>query len=59
MIVPRTRAERRADALAAEARKLRAVAAPSREQRARLHEIVNDKLPAAWRAVNAVRARER
>jgi hypothetical protein len=51
----RTPAERRVDALAAEARKLRALDAPSREQRARLYEIEMRKLPAAWRAVQQMR----
>lgn len=45
----RTPAERSADSLATEARKLRAISHPSREQRARLWEIENRKLPAAWR----------
>lgn len=51
----RTKAERRADALAAEARKLRAIPKPSPRQAARLHEIETDKLPKAWRAVNQMR----
>lgn len=51
----RTRAERSVDKLAAEARKLRAVVKPSKEQRARLYEIETRKLPAAWRAVRRVR----
>jgi hypothetical protein len=51
----RTPAERRVDLLAAEARKLRAVARPSKEQRARLFEVESRKLPAAWRAVNQMR----
>jgi hypothetical protein len=51
----RTRAERRVDELAAEARKLRAVERPSVQQRARLFEIESRKLPAAWRAVNQMR----
>lgn len=51
----RTKAERRVDKLAAEARKLRAVEYPSTEQRARLFEIKSKKLPAAWRAVNQMR----
>ena len=51
----RTKAERRVDALAAEARKLRAIPRPSKEQRARLFEIEHDKLPSAWRAVNQMR----
>lgn len=55
---PRTPAERRMDALTREARKLRAVANPSKEQRARLFEIETKKLPAAWRAVHQVRQRE-
>lgn len=52
---PRTRAERSMDALTREARKLRAVANPSKEQRARLYELETRKLPAAWRAVNQMR----
>ena len=55
----RTRAERRVDALAAEARRLRAVEQPSKEQRARLWEIENRKLPSAWRAVNQMRDGQR
>ena len=51
----RTPAERRADALAAEALKLRAIANPSREQRARLWDIEARKLPSAWRVVNDMR----
>jgi hypothetical protein len=51
----RTPAERRCDALVAEARKLRAVPSPSREQRARLWEIENSKLPSAWRVVHEMR----
>jgi hypothetical protein len=43
------------DELAAEARKLRAVPKPSREQRARLYAIESRKLPAAWRAVRQMR----
>lgn len=43
------------DSLSAEARKLRAIPSPSKEQRARLWEIENRKLPAAWRAVNQMR----
>jgi hypothetical protein len=52
----RTRAERRVDALSAEARKLRLIPKPSPRQRARLYEIESEKLPAAWRAVNQMRA---
>ena len=55
----RTAAERRVDELAAEARKLRGIPSPSREQRARLWEIVNRKLPSAWQAVNEMRAWQR
>lgn len=51
----RTPAERRCDQLAAEARKLRAVRDPSKEQRARLREIETRALPSAWRAVNQMR----
>jgi hypothetical protein len=53
----RTPTERSADRLAAEARKLRSIARPSKEQRARLFEIETKKLPAAWRAVQQVRDR--
>lgn len=53
----RTPAERSVDRLAEEARKLRAVARPSKEQRARLFDIEDKKLPAAWRAVDQVRDR--
>jgi hypothetical protein len=53
----RTRAERRVDELAAEARRLRTVTNPSREQRNRLWEIEHDKLPKAWRAVRQARSR--
>lgn len=55
----RTRAERRMDELAAEKRRLLAVSNPSARQRARLFEIDTEKLPAAWRAVQQVRERER
>jgi hypothetical protein len=53
--VTRTPAERRVDELSAEARRLRLVRMPSKEQRARLFEIETKKLPAAWRAVNQMR----
>ena len=53
----RTRAERRVDALAAEARKLRQIPHPSIQQRARLREIETRKLPAAWSAVHRARQR--
>jgi hypothetical protein len=52
----RSAAERSVDRLAAEARKLRLVPRPSPRQRARLYEIESEKLPAAWRAVNQMRA---
>lgn len=55
----RTPAERRVDDLARELDRLRLAAYPTREQRARMTEIANRKLPAAWRAVYAVRDRER
>lgn len=51
----RTPAERRVDSLAAELRKLRAIEHPSREQRARIHAIAVEKLPAAWRLVQDMR----
>jgi hypothetical protein len=53
--VTRTPAERRVDELSAEARRLRLVRMPSKEQRARLFEIETKNLPAAWRAVNQMR----
>ena len=51
----RTKAERRVDALAAEARKLRQIPSPSVQQRNRLWEIQTRKLPSAWRAVREQR----
>lgn len=51
----RTPAERRIDDLSAEIRKLRLVPRPTKEQRARMWEIENRKLPSAWRAVQQMR----
>jgi hypothetical protein len=51
----RTKAERSVDELAVEARKLRNLPQPSKEQRARLWLIETHKLPAAWRAVHQIR----
>lgn len=54
----RTPAERSVDRLSAELRKLRALPKPSIQQRNRMFEL-EVKLTAAWRAVYAVRDRER
>lgn len=55
----RTAPERRVDALAAEARKLRAIPQRSPRQQARLREIEVEKLPAAWNLVYDLRAGRR
>jgi hypothetical protein len=56
-LMGRTRAERRVDELAAEARRLRTIPANTRSQaeHRRLRHIVVVELPAAWRAVNQMR----